>query len=316
MHRSTLLLARLTRWSLVALASLQAPAAAVGQAQDVLPLVQQLPGSARAMALGDAYAMDSGHADAIFYHPALLGGARGMGLEVQRWSGNSSSAAASAAFEFLGGGIGIGLRSLQFGAQRGASPAPGGQDHLFVLGEAPVSERIATIGYGRPSAFFGLDFGVAVDLVDERVDGIRQSVVLVDLGLSTEVGPVTMGLTIADIGDKPIVEARKGPGRILLGAGAYGRQVGIFDLGFAAKVGFDDDEMVFGGGVELGYWPIQGRTFVARLGFQDVPDASEALPLTTGFAFQGDDITVEWAFRPFGDGAPNGGSHRFALRWR
>jgi hypothetical protein len=292
------------------------PTAALAQAGGYLPVVQQLPNSTRAMALGDAYAMGSGHADAIFYHPSLLENAGGMGLEVQRWGGHSSSAAVSAAFDFLGGGLGIGLRSLQYGADDGTDPAPGGQDHLFDLGPRPVSERIATIGYGRASAFFGLDLGVAVDFVDERVDGARQSVVMVDVGLSTDIGPVTMGLTLSDLGDKPGVEGRKGPGRIHLGAGSYGKQVGIFDLGFAAKIGVDDDEVVYGGGVELGYWPVQGRTFVARLGFQDVPDGSEAIPVTTGLAFQGDDITVEWAYRPFGDGAPDGGSHRFAVRWR
>jgi hypothetical protein len=280
-----------------------------------LPLAQQLSNSSRAMALGDAYAMDSGHADALFYHPSLLNGARGMGLELQRWGAAGSAAALSATFDFLGGGVGIGLRTLQYGAVDGGSPAPGGQDHLFVLGDAPVSERIATVGYARP-AFWGLDLGVALDFVDERVDGSKQSVVQVDVGLSGEVGPVTVGLTIADIGEKPIVDARNGPGRILLGAGAYGKQVGIFDVGFAARVGVDDDSFAWGGGLEVGYWPVQGRTFVARVGLQDVPDGSEALPLTTGFAFQGDNVTVEWAFRPFGDGAPNGGTHRLALRWR
>ena len=70
-----------------------------------------------------------------------------------------------------------------------------------------------------------------------------------------------------------------------------------------------------GGGVELGYYPIQGRTFVARLGFQDVPEDSEAAPVTMGFAFWADDLTIEWAFRPVSD-ADEGGTHRFGVRWR
>lgn len=294
---------------------LTVPAYATAQDAGSLPLVQQLPNSTRAMAMGDAYAMSSGHADALFYHPGLLGSASGMGLELQRWGSSTSAATMSAAFSFLGGGVGIGLRSLQYGAADGARPAPGGQDHLFTLGDAPVSERIATVGYARP-AFWGLDLGVALDFVDERVDGAKQSVVMVDVGLSGDIGPVTVGLTFADIGEKPIVEARQGPGRLLLGAGAYGKQVGPFDMGFAASIGADGDRLAFGGGLEAGYWPVQGRTFVARLGFEDVPEGSEALPLTMGLAFQGDDVTVEWAYRPYGDGAPDGGTHRLALRWR
>ncbi|MGY8779079.1 MAG: hypothetical protein ACKVIN_13285, partial [Longimicrobiales bacterium] len=94
-----------------------------------------------------------------------------------------------------------------------------------------------------------------------------------------------------------------------------GQQVGIFDLGYAANLGFGDDAVTYGGGVEIGYWPVQGRTFVARAGFQSVPGDSEAKPFTTGLAFWGDEIMIEWAFRPFG-GADEGGSHRFGLRWR
>ena len=44
-----------------------------------LPRVLQLPASTHAMALGNAYMMNAGHADAIFYHPALLVGASGFG---------------------------------------------------------------------------------------------------------------------------------------------------------------------------------------------------------------------------------------------
>ena len=58
------------------------------------------------------------------------------------------------------------------------------------------------------------------------------------------------------------------------------------------------------------------RTGSGHFAFQDIPEGSEALPLTTGFAFQGADVTVEWAFRPFGESAPDGGTHRFALRLR
>ncbi len=317
-----------SRTLLVCLGAIAAsPVTTHGQAPGALPLSQQLSNATRAMALGDAYAMESGHADALFYHPALLVDAGGIGLEIQRWGPAASAAAASAAFSWLGGGVGIGLRTLQYGAAAGASctavgcppppggPAPGGQDHLFVLGETPVSERIATFGYAR-DFLSGTTLGAAVDFVDQRVGGVRQSVVLVDLSLAREVGSVTLGLTVADIGEKPIAGGDTAPGRVHFGVGGYGRQLGPLDLGFAARVGVDDEDLVYGGGLEIGYWPVQGRTFVARVGFQDVPDGSEALPLTTGFAFQGDDITLEWAFRPFGEGAEDGGSHRLALRWR
>jgi len=293
------------------------PASAAAQFPGPGPTLGDVPASTRAMALGDAYAMDSGHADALFYHPALLTGAAGMGLEIQRWDGSGQAVAASAAFAWFGGGVAIGLRTLEYGADSGGSPLAGGaQDDLFEPGPDPVAERAATIGYAR-EALFGFDVGVAIDLVRERAWGVgEQTETRVDVGVARDVGPVRMALTVADLGPVPVLGEGSAPPRVVLGAGAYGRPLGPLDVGFAAKVGWVDDEVVYGGGVELGYWPIQGRTFVARVGFQDVPEGSEALPLTTGFAFQGDDIVVEWAFRPFSEGTDEGGSHRFALRWR
>jgi hypothetical protein len=293
-----------------------APVTLAAQAEGYLPKTTQLPASTRAMALGDSYVMNSRQADAIFYHPALLTGASGVGLELQRWGPSSSSATLSGAVQWLGGGVGIGVRTLQYGAfGSGDLAAPSGQDHLFDFGSVPVSERVVTVGYAR-DAFFDIDVGVAMDLVDQRVGSARQSVALFDVSAAREVGPLGVALTVHDLGEKPILDpGGKGPAKVVLGAGAYGEQIGIFDFGFAANVGLDNDDVTYGGGVELGYWPIQGRTFVARVGFQSVPDGSEAQPFTTGFAFWGDDVTIEWAYRPF-SGTDEGGSHRFGLRWR
>ena len=292
-----------------------APAALSAQTAGVLPKVTQLPASTRAMALGDSYMMDAGHADAIFYHPALLTGARGFGLDVQRWAAESSSTAVSGAMQWLGGGIGVGLRTLQYGADgTDAAAAPAGQDHLFGFGSVPVSERSATIGYAR-GVPFDIDFGVGLSLIDERVGTLRQSVVLFDVSAARDVGPVVVAVTVHDLGNKPILDTGAKPSRVVIGAGNYGQQLGIFDIGYTATVGYDDDVVTYGGGLEIGYWPIQGRTFIVRVGFQDVPDGSEASPVTMGFAFWGDDITVEWAFRPF-SGVDEGGAHRFGVRWR
>jgi hypothetical protein len=291
------------------------PVTGSAQVEGFLPKSTFMSVSTRAMALGDSYMMNSGHADALFYHPALLTNASGFGIDVQRWSASATAAAISGATTFLGGGIAVGLRTLQYGAPgTGALAAPAGQDHLFADGPVGVSERVATIGYAR-EVFLGIDLGVAVDLVDQRVGVNRGGVTLFDLSAARDVGPVVLGLTVQDWGEKPIVGTDRKPQRVTLGAGAYGQQLGIFDLGFAAHVGANDDEFTYGGGLEIGYWPIQGRTFVARVGFADVPDGSDASPVTTGFAFWADDFTIEWAFRPF-SGADEGGTHRFGVRWR
>ena len=291
------------------------PASLSAQTGGVLPKVTQLPASTRAMALGDSYMMNAGHADAIFYHPALLTGARGFGVDVQRWGGKSSSAAVSGAMQWYGGGIGVGLRTLQYGAiGSDVAAAPPGQDHLFNSGSVPVSERSVTLGYAHGISF-DIDVGVSVNLIDERVGTSHESVVLFDVGATREIGTVVVGVTVHDLGDKPILDTGAKPWRVVIGAGNYGQQLGFLDIGYTATVGFDDDEVTYGGGLELGYWPIQGRTFIARGGFQDVPDGSDSSPVTTGFAFWGDNITVEWAFRPF-SGIDEGGTHRLGVRWR
>jgi len=298
---------------LIILAALAAPTSVAAQMSGSLPRVLELPASTRAMALGDAYMMNAQHADALFYHPALLTEASGFGLELQRWGTNSTATAASAAMQWLGGGVGIGLLSLQYGAPgTGRDAAPAGQDHLFELGSTPVSERVAVLGYARE--IFGFSVGMAGKLVEERVGTARDAEAMVDLSVAREVGPITVGVTARDWGREPIVETGgANPNRLVLGAGAYGQQVGIFDVGISGALSYSEDQTVVSGGLEVGYWPINGRTFVGRIGIQQVPEGS-AGPVSFGFAFWGDDIVVEWAYRPFGD--LDAGTHRFGVRWR
>ncbi len=291
-----------------------APAALLAQDPGSLPRVLELPASTRAMALGDAYMMNAGHADAVFYHPALLTGAGGFGIELQRWDVAGTAAALSAATPWLGGGIGVGLLSLQYsGAGTRGEVAPGGQDHLFREGDTPVSERVLVLGYARE--LFGIDVGVAGKLVEERVDPNQEAVAMVDIGAATDVGPLQVALTVRDLGPDPVVEPETSTPRVVLGAGSYGRPLWILDVGLTAAASWSEERTALSGGLEVGYWPVRGRTFVARAGLQDPHDGSDLSPLSVGFAYWGDDVTVEWAFRPYG-GPESRGSHRIGLRWR
>ncbi|MDP2956938.1 MAG: hypothetical protein Q8N53_11005 [Longimicrobiales bacterium] len=313
-----------------ALLAVLAPTPAVTQVRGVLPKVLTLPASTRAMALGNAYQPTARHADGLFYNPALLVGSTGFGIEIQQWSHESSSATAAAAGPWLGGGVAIGLQSLQF--SQPSTSAPDGQDHLFASGRVAVSERVATVGYARK--LFGVELGGAAKLAEVRLGGARSTVALVDLGAARGVGPFVVGLAVKDLGERPFDAEDDGEGeggdregekegegegegadspRIVLGAGAYGQPVGIFDLGLSAAVSHGDDRTSVGGGVELGYWPVNGRTFLVRLGAQSVPSGSDASPLTFGFAFWGDDLRLEWAYQDFG--ASGSGTHRFGVSW-
>ena len=301
------------------IAAVLAPVALDAQVQGNLPKVLTLPASTRAMALGNAYVLTERHADVLFYQPALLSRASGFGMDVQRWSAEASSTTASAAMAWFGGGVGIGLQTLQYSTASLAVPA--GQDDLFAAGTVPVSERVATLGYAR--ILKGFELGMAGKLVDQRVGTSINTLTLLDVGLAHGLGPIMVGLTAKDFGPQAFdsdedddaeddVDAR--PARFVLAAGAYGQEVGIFDLGVAAQVSYSSDETQVGGGLEIGYWPITGRTFVARVGAQTVPEGSEASPVTFGFSYWGDDLVLEWAYQDFGEVGE--GTHRFGIRWR
>lgn len=295
------------------------PVAAGGQIPATAPRVLSTPASPRAMALGGAYMMNANHADAVFHHPALLTGATGFGLDVQRWSGGATAAAAAAATGWLGGGIGIGLQLLTAGLPEAHGPAAAGaprpehQDELLTHGPVPLSEQVATLGYARK--LFGVQLGVTGKLVELRLDGARSSTVLADVGAARAVGPVTVGLTVKDVGNDPFeADGDFAPARVVLGVGSYGAQVGPLDVGFTGALSHGSGDPRIGGGLEVGYWPISGRTFVARVGVQTTPEGSEADPLTLGFAFWGDRVVLEWAYQSFGE--LDAATHRFGVRWR
>jgi hypothetical protein len=286
------------------------PLPGMGQTAGRLPRVLELPASARALALGNAYMTDTRDADALFYHPGLLADAEGYSLEVQTWR-EASAASAAFATPWHGFGVALGLQVLQFGLPS-SDEAPSGQDHLFRPGEVPASERVASLGFGR--AVGGFRWGLTGKLAEERVGASRDAFTLLDIGVARELGPFQLGLTYQGLsggGDR----GWKQPARLTLAAGRYGEPVGIFDLGASAAVSRrGDGEVLAGVGLEVAYWPVNGRTFLGRMGLQRVPDG-DGSPVSFGLAFWGDTIALEWAFRPFG-GEVGGGTHRFGLRWR
>lgn len=291
------------------------PRALAAQSAGQVPRVLELPASTRAMALGGAYMMNDRASDAVFYHPALIQGASGFGLDLQTWSGGATSASASAAVAWYGGSVAVGLQTLQYGAPSGGVAAlPAGQDALFQLGPSPVSERVASVGYGR--RMFGVRLGVVGKLIEERVAGERDATGAVDVGAATSVGPLTVGLSARNLGPGMGFAAGNAPlpRQVTLGVGSYGQEVGPLDVGLAADVTRRaDGKVLAGGGLEVGYWPIIGRTFVARLGVHDVPEGAGS-PFTFGFAYWGDDLVLQTAYQRFGDLGE--GTWRFSIGWK
>ncbi|NNM34062.1 MAG: hypothetical protein HKO53_13395, partial [Gemmatimonadetes bacterium] len=101
--------------------------------------------------------------------------------------------------------------------------------------------------------------------------------------------------------------------RVALGAFSRRYPLGPLDLGGAAQLartGQGDIEV--GGGLEIAWWPVAGRTFVGRIGGRHTGDGT-ASPVTFGAGFAGDRIRLDYAFQGY-DSVD--GAHSFGLAFR
>jgi hypothetical protein len=273
------------------------------------PAVVELAPGARALGLGMALQVGSDDPDLAFVHPALVQDLRGMQVGYTRFGSNASAFGVSAAGDWFGGGVALSVRTLEYpGAAGGPGLRGAGLDDFLgdPNGAPGVSESAATLTYGR--TLFGVRLGVSGRLFTQRHGDTRSTGQAADIGAATTLGPLRVALSGRNLAGDPEL-----PEEVVLGAGAYGRPLGPVDVGLAAQVRYrDDGEFVVGGGLEVGYWPIRGRTFVGRVGFRNVPEG-EASPVTLGGSFWGDSLVLDYAWQPV-DGLD--GIHRISVGWR
>lgn len=283
------------------------------QSPDRGPVVAELGFSARALGMGGAFQPDAGDSDAVFVNPALAAQAGGFALGWQRFDTEGTALSLSAARPWFGGGVFGGVRTLDHAGIGGPGGHAGGVDPLLADGGPGASETALTVGYGRE--LFGLEAGIAGSYLLQRSRSSNAATMAVDVGLATDLGPGKLHLAARNLGAPTTWGARDVdlPTTVGAGWGAYGRPVGPLDLGGAVDVARRaDGEWLVGGGLEFGYWPVRGRTFVARLGARTVPEG-DASPLTVGGSYWGDELVVDYAFQSV-DGTD--GIHRITLAWR
>ena len=284
----------------------------MAQSEGREPGVVELPVGARAAGLGDAFQLGSDDSDAIFHHPGLMGTLTGMMVGYQHLGEVGRLLTLSAATDWYGGGVAVGLQALSWESP-GAGERPAGLDPFLNEGPVGASELVATVGYGR--AVGPLRLGVAGKLLSQRFGSDSETRGSVDLGASTPLGPGRVALSVRNLGADDVVAGTEvsQPVTATLAFGGYGARLWPLDVGAAGAITRrGDGEWIGGGGLELGYWPVVGRTFVARVGARTVPEG-EASPLTLGGSFWGDDLVVEYAWQPV-DGME--GVHRVSLGWR
>ncbi|HSG48878.1 MAG TPA: hypothetical protein VLA43_13750, partial [Longimicrobiales bacterium] len=300
---------RLAILPLLALVSALASSAVHAQTPGREPALLELIPGARSLALGMALQVSDRDPDLAFVHPALAVGAGGIRGGYTAFGHAAGGYTLSAGTDWFGGGVAVSLHSLEYLADPGG---PGlreaGLDDF--LTEPPsgagVSESAATLTYAR--TLFGVQVGVSGRFFSQRFAGRRSTGEAVDLGAATSVGPLKVALSARNLGGDSDL-----PEELVLGAGAYGRPVGPLDLGAAAQLRYrDDGEVEVGAGLEFGYWPIRGRTFVGRVGVRNIPEGS-ARPVTVGGSFWGDSLVLDYAFQPM-EGLD--GIHRITVGWR
>jgi hypothetical protein len=302
---------RLLLGSALALTLLSSPLAG----QPYAPVVLQLPASTRALGMGDAFPVGGSDSDAIFYNLALAQNIAGITAGAQRWGAGATMLSLSGGAEWWGGRVAIGVLSLDYSA-----PVPvGGGDADFderILFDQGLqrSEGVIAVGYTR--RIKGIRLGAVAKAIDQRRVGERETTAALDLSGGHVFGFVAVGLSVQNIGlpaefetdgdvDAPL-EAT------VAAASTRTWPLGPLDLMPAVSVSYmADGRFIPAAGIEVGYWPVQGRTFIARVGVRD-PLSDAAEPFTVGAGFSGDRISLDWAWVPFDDGS----SHRLGIRWR
>jgi hypothetical protein len=300
--------------STLLLLALGAVPARAQRAAPELPALS-LPASTRALALGGIYAPAGAvESDALFYNPALLTAARGLGLSAARYGGASTAGAFSAAQPLAPGGIAIGVLYLDYGVQEAGGVRLAGQgDALLARGPVLASNLVAAVGYGRTVK--GVRLGVAGKLIEERQGGARGTGGAVDLGAAVPFLGTTLSLAVQNLGPEFERDGARSPlpRRVTLSAARPSLPVGPFDLVPTAGVAVERDGFVSpAGGAELSYWPVQGKTFVGRFGLRRTPEGSGS-PLTLGGGFIGDRFALDYTYERFGAA---GAAHRVGVRWR
>jgi len=283
-------------------------AAAPAAAQQA-PLLLRLPASARALALGGILPPGSADAEALFYHPAYAAQTTGIAGGAQWLGADTVAFAFAGAVEWLGGTIGMAARSASYTDDCRCVwiqvlPAPP---------QVPVSERSAQLTYGR--TIEGLRLALTGRYVDQRWNLERGAGWAVDVSAGRPLGPLRLALTAQnlgpdlDVGDVTVPLDR----RILVAAAPPGgAPLGPLDLLPTLQATWERGERFTpAAGVELGYWPVAGRTFFLRAGLRR-PGAGERA-VAGGAGFAGDRIALDYAFLPLTGGRV---THRIGLRWR
>lgn len=270
------------------------------------PLVLSVPDDARSAALGGAFMTVSSDATGLFYNPALAARTSGFMLSRAWYGAQGAFTQLSGGASSGGRGLAVGLRALGYGAAQPSPPTnprlAASEPGLFGPGGA-VQELAATVAAAMH--LFGIPVGVAANLTQVRTGTLRGNTATFDLGVAQSIGPAALGLAIQGLGRGITLgsgaspQEYDAPVRATLNLATERAPVGPLDVGGAAVVSGWNGYFAAGGGLEIAYWPVVGRTFIVRVGVRHDDDGTRP---TFGAAVQLDEIAFAYAFEHFGAG--------------
>ena len=300
--------------ALVAVAANRAAAQSAG-------IVLQLPASARAAALGNAYSA-SGRDDAvIFYNPAQLavavGAGRSASASVQRYVAESNVAALSGAMRIGPGRVGLGLQLLDYGSEPEIVPDPtyGGERGAETGSRYSATDFVASVGYGV--SLGRLRGGVTGKLIRQQLAGLSGSTGALDVGVALDVAGGTVAAVMQNSGgiltlgssamSLPLVYR----GSASLPPIALGRARMIEMVELSQQRGGD---LVPSAGAEIGMRAGDGVELAARVGLAPRRDAeSSTSRITLGGGISTGRFALDYGYQTVeGLGL---GTHRIGFRW-
>lgn len=295
------------------------PMAAAGAAgaqivTPVAPIVLQLPAGPRSLALGDV-GVTSRDDEVLFFNPAQLAVASGFSSSVERLSGAATLTAFSAVTRFNGGGIGVGVRFVNYNLPQINDPTFGGVTlggiaSLLQSGNLPVNSLEASVGIAQ--VLKGWRLGAAGSWAQDGAFIHPVGQPLLDLGVSRQIfTSYTVGASVQNLGpdyDERVAPSGLGatevqavvPRRATVGV-SRGGSVGEFDLyGTAAVSWIRTNTLAPAGGLEVNYSWLSGYNIALRAGARRPLPGEDAL--TAGAGFTMDRLSIDYALETLSGG--------------
>ena len=312
----------MTQWTTRALAACLTMIAAArldAQAGASAAIVLELPASARAMALGNAYAAIGGDEAALFYNPAGLATIERAagGLSVQRHLASSTLASLAVAASAGPGTIALGLQVLDYGSEPEVVPDPAYGGERGITTGADVSAQDLAVSLGYAATVGRLRVGATGKFVRQRVADRSGGVAAFDVGIAGDLARgLTIGAALQHLGPDLAVAgvAAPLPRQLRVAAMMPLPSAGPVALSATAQLTRPrESDMLPSGGIEAAWRSSNGVRFVARAGAAARPDESAASALTFGAGLAARHLALDYAWQ--GYETVGGAVHRLGVRW-